>query len=343
MLEIPDKRNLPQLQKQADKYAEYVDLMTKKIIEVETKDEYNSRLPELRQDLEVAKIKAESNKLVLEMATKFNPMSFLSAANPQTMLKAYSKVNTAKKALELAKIGLNGINKAFSAEVAELWISAFIFDLLKKVGITQTDDNVEFTATEIFEANKTLTTPEIALVFRRIATGYYGELYNKANALNICPIFKQYQTERIKALQEIEREKNTGKSMAGALMEVAKVMNAAPKTSLLHELSRKSKDKKLFKAPPPEKESLEIEALKSEISGLFSKMKAASEADVKQLDLEIMERSEKLAIMREVVQLKNAFAQTKLQLERNDLTEIQRVDFEESLSRIMDRLMELEG
>lgn len=332
-----EKPNLPALEKQFNKYNEYARIIQSQIDEIESDKKertFNNKLPELYQDLEVAKNNAHRNNLAIELANKHNAASFLLAANPSIMFKVYAKVTSAKKALELKKIRLSGIEKALGEGSAVSWVMAMFYNTLTKLQIEPDTDNLEFIATEIYEKNKELSTPEVVLVFRKIATGGFGELYNKANSLNILPCFAAYRIERSKAILEIEKESKENRSMAGNMLKIGQAMQAAPEGSYLRELSQKSKDRHLFprRSEKLNQESPEIAKLKNQQFDLLKKMKTAYKDEVERFDSEYLELSGKIDNLRRIEAIR-------LELERDGFSEVERDRLEVELSELMDKLI----
>lgn len=244
-----------------------------------------SRLPELKQDLSIAIEQYQRQDIVLQMAANFDKLKFIKDATPAKLYNAYMSVNDSKKAIELQKIRLSELDFSLGEGTAVDWLNLFIFDLVEKTGVPKMEfSDVEFLAFEIYSQNKHLSTPEIVLVFRRIATGFYGSLFNKVNALSVCPMFAEYRKERLAALDQIEKERNPPSSMASDLQNFGKeAFSRLPEGSFLRqyaELGRTKEARKLFKdkIKTPD-DSPEIAAIKTQMHGYLLAMSATDDPE----------------------------------------------------------------
>ena len=240
-----------------------------------------SRLPELKQDLSIAVDQLQRQEIVMQMASNFDKLKFIKEATPAKLYTAYMSVNDSKKAIELKKIRLSELDFSLGEGTSVDWLNLFIFDLIEKTGVPKMEfSDVEFLAFEIYSQNKHLSTPEIVLVFRRIATGFYGSLFNKVNALSVCPMFAEYRKERLSALDQIEKERNPPSSMASDLQNFGKeAFSRLPEGPFLRqyaELGRTKEARKLFKdkIKAPE-DSDEIKAIKNQMHALLLAMSTA--------------------------------------------------------------------
>lgn len=301
-----EKKNLFEIELKEKKVAFYLNkkneikdkviLISDQLKHFDKNDEFSAEIPALKQDLAIAKGIYEKFELMLHMCKNYDRVSFLTQANPTVMYNLYSKVNSAKKALLSKKIRLLEIDKAIDEGTAADWISALIVDMLRKTQVKNIESSdIKFMALEVFENNKTLKTTEVVLVFRRIITGWYGKLYNTANALTVLPCFSSYQAERLKAQEEIDKEKSSTSNMYDLMNVFSKKIKHLPDDSYIKNLHRKGLEKKGgVKLEDQKNDSPEVKKVKSKMIKLLDRIGKSNESERDELETKFADLGDEL-------------------------------------------------
>ena len=140
--------------------------------------------------------------------------------NPEEILKVnttpanFKHVKTVKLACQDQSDALSVIKKKVGEEVSLAIIKVWIINLNDYLNISRKMNpaQIDETANLIMEEFFYLKTSDIALIFKRIKTGYYGGFYESIDGMKILDMMHQYAEERINMhMNENDRQHRNNK------------------------------------------------------------------------------------------------------------------------------------
>ncbi len=130
--------------------------------------------------------------------------------SPKNCVRAFRKVNTIQKSIELQLPSLTSYKKIIGEEKLEVVIKLWLVDLNNCLNLRRpmSEDNIDLIAIYILSDYGNLTISDINLVFTRAKTGAYGELFESLNTAKVLLWFKDYFEERIEVASEMSMTKH---------------------------------------------------------------------------------------------------------------------------------------
>lgn len=272
-IEIYKQQKLPALNSEINSLREKFKNLKAKYVEIKNTDQFDGRLPELKQDMQMLIEQGKKKSAVLKLAEKYAPVEFLIAYNPVRLFDDYYLITSPKDAIKCDSFSLNTIAEALMSSTAVDFMQSLVIYTIDRIKVSISDspeifkEDVKHVSREILANNKDLTIPEIVLVLRRLTNGFYGKLYDRSNALTICPCFDAYRAERLDAINKQIQASRDSTPMATKLKVISQGVASLPEDSNIKRLLKRNKSQrrgKKYEEPKPSNSEI-AEKLKSKL------------------------------------------------------------------------------
>lgn len=186
-----------------------------------------------------------SNIQIYKSDLPAKPEHFASQYTPVKCLRLLKKIDTPALALNSETPSLASIKKTYSEDFIIAYIALWIDNLNDFVNANRkmSPQQIEETATLLYQEYPYFKLADINLVFRKIKKGEFGQLFAELDGVKILGWFDQYSRERMRtaADQQIAyKEELAGGSMprASDKGEAEKIANIRAKGFLIQEKAK---------------------------------------------------------------------------------------------------------
>ena len=133
--------------------------------------------------------------------------------SPKEMQIAFKNITSAIEAIGAGTDAICTLANTLGSEKVCALIKLHLIELNEILNLKKplTERMIDVIAEDIMDEFKLLTMADVYLVFKRIRTGYYGEMYESINGAKMIPWFREYFHERCDCAAEIsirEHEEN---------------------------------------------------------------------------------------------------------------------------------------
>ncbi|MEG1572801.1 MAG: hypothetical protein RR328_04535, partial [Bacteroidales bacterium] len=125
---------------------------------------------------------------------------FLTTYSPNSLKVQFKEIKGVKDVLCISQkiTNLYGLRQIYGEEKVEALLKLQLLDLNEVLGLKQpfSERQIDEISEEIISLYSYLNMADLHLIFKRIKTGYYGELYDRLSTASIFSFFEKYFTER---------------------------------------------------------------------------------------------------------------------------------------------------
>jgi hypothetical protein len=125
---------------------------------------------------------------------------FVTAYTPGKCLQLFSKVNTPALCIDSGIPTLATIRKQYSQDFIIAYLAMWILNLNEFINVPRkmSPEQMEETATILYQEYHFFNLADINLIFRRIKKGEFGQLFADIDGLKILSWFEKYAQERMR-------------------------------------------------------------------------------------------------------------------------------------------------
>lgn len=152
-------------------------------------------------------------------ALAITKQELLTNYSPKILAKEFKGITTVRQALSTQAQNLYALRNNVGEEKVCTLMKVYLIELNEVLGLKQpfSEAQIEAIAEEIVGMYSCLTMADVHLIFKRIKTGYYGNLYDRLPPPQMLGFFKEYFDERCEeAERQSVNEANTLTGMGAA-------------------------------------------------------------------------------------------------------------------------------
>lgn len=125
--------------------------------------------------------------------------------------RTFEEVNSVEKVVQLVnQPSFAVLRNSFGSKYIESILKLHLISLNQRMQLKRslTETQISETAYEIISQFAVLNMADLNLVFRRIVTGYYGEMYESISTTKIMSFFRSYFNERLEVAETLTLRKH---------------------------------------------------------------------------------------------------------------------------------------
>ena len=170
--------------------------------------------------------------------------AFATEMNPVNCMIRFSEYNTPEKCACSNKLTLSEIIATYGNDFAIDFLQAWLINLNMFVNVkNRLEENQLFEISLIMkEDNLKLNIADLAFIFRRVKSGFYGKLFNSLSGEFILNCFAEYRLEREKSLHRHSKNAQDSNNIYNQASFLTKGLEYMPNTrAFLSKLKKESK------------------------------------------------------------------------------------------------------